>query len=57
MRRYNGGRPTEESEKASLTFRICVTPSRKEAYRKAAGAVPIYLWAKRLLDAAANYKP
>jgi len=51
------GRPTEEDEKATLTFRICMTPKRKNAYQKAAGILPVYLWAKRLLDAAANYKP
>jgi hypothetical protein len=57
MNRRPPGRPTEEGEKATLTFRICMTPKRKNAYQRAAGVVPVYLWAKRLLDAAANYKP
>jgi len=56
-RNFGPGRPTEDSEKAALRFAICLTPSRKAAYQKAARDLPVHLWAKRLLDAAANYKP
>jgi hypothetical protein len=51
------GRPRAEKEKAEKRFVLCVTPERERAYRKAAGILPANLWAKRLLDAAANYNP
>jgi len=34
-----------------------MTPNRKNAYQKAAGELPVYLWAKRHLDRLAKYKP
>ena len=56
-RNYGPGRPTEDGEKAGLRFAICMTPARKQAYQRAAGEVPVYLWARRLLDRAAKYQP
>jgi len=53
--RRHPGRPPTDGEKAELNLRLCLTPSRKKAYREAAGEIPVHLWAKRLLDCAAKY--
>jgi len=51
------GRPRAEKQKAERRFVLCVTPEREKAYKTAAFPFPANVWAKQLLDRAANYKP
>jgi hypothetical protein len=44
-------------ERATETLKFSLTPKRKAAWAKAAGELPVYLWIRRALDRAANYKP
>jgi len=51
------GRPMIDGKPASQRFLLCLTEDRKRAYQRAAADVPLHLWAKRLLDREAKYKP